>query len=111
MLESLLRWFSPFRLMKDTGMGTREERIAAYRYNRLRRGELGACMRRWVLVLSAAALLTQGFDVLGGQGAHLQGPPNVFVFLAAACATFLVCGLCVLFVTAYVYVYLTSHEG
>jgi hypothetical protein len=110
-LESLLHWFSPFRLMKDVSSGTREERIAAYRYNRRRRGELTACMRRWALLLAAAALLTQWFDALGGGGAHAEGMPRVFAYLAAACATLLVCGLCVLFITAYVYVYLTSREG
>jgi hypothetical protein len=111
MLESLLRWFSPFRLMKDVNCGTREERIAAYRYNRRRRGELTACMRRWLFALAAAAVLTAGFDSLGSAGARAEGAGSVFVYLAAACATFLVCGLCVLFITVYVYLYLTSHEG
>jgi hypothetical protein len=69
-------------------------------------------MRRWVLVLAAAALLTMGFDDLGGTGVHAAAAPRVFAYLAAACATFLVCGLCVLFITAYVYVvYLTTREG
>lgn len=108
MLESLLRWFSPFRLMKDVSCGTREEQIAAYRHNRRRRGELAACMRRWLCMLAVAALLTAWFDALGGG--RLEGP-RVFAYLAAACATFLVCGLCVLLVTVYVYLYLTSHEG
>ncbi|HXS20294.1 MAG TPA: hypothetical protein VN735_03640 [Steroidobacteraceae bacterium] len=111
MRDTLLRWFSPFRLMKDVSCGTREERSAAYRYNRRRRGELTACMRRWIFVLAAVALLTQLLDTLGGAGGRAGAPANVFVYLAAACATFLVCGLCVLFITAYVYVYLTSHEG
>ena len=110
MVEPLLRGFSPFRLMKDVNCGTREEQVAAYRYNRRRRGELTACMRRWALALAAAALLTQWFDALGGGGAGAAGT-KVFVYLAAACAIFLVCGLCVLFVTACVYVYLTHHEG
>jgi hypothetical protein len=112
MLESLLRWFSPFRLMKDVSRGTREERVAAYRYNRRRRGELRSCMRRWAFVLAAAALLTEGFDTLGGgAGTHVEGLPRICVYLSAACATLLVCGLCVLLITAYVYVYLTSHQG
>lgn len=111
MLEALLRWLSPFRSMKDVSRGTREERIAAYRHNRRRRGELRACMRRWAFVLAGVALLTEVFDALGGAGDHPEGLPRIFLYLAAACATFLVCGLCVLFVTAYVYVYLTSHEG
>jgi hypothetical protein len=111
MLESLLRWFSPFRLMKDVRCGTRQEQIAAYRYNRRRRRELTACMRRWAFALAVAALLTDWFDALGGAGGHAGVAANVFVYLAAACATFLVCGLCVLFITAYVYLYLTSHDG
>ena len=111
MLESLLSGFSPFRLMKDVSRGTREERIAAYRHNRRRRGELRSCMRRWAFVLAGAALLTEGFDTLGGAGRHVQGLPRIFVYLSAACATFFVCGLCVLVTTAYVYVYLNSHEG
>lgn len=108
-MESLLRWFSPFRLMKDVSRGTHEERMAAYRHNRRRRAELTACMRRWVCVLAVAALLTRRLDALGAAGGAV--PANVFVYLAAACATFLVCGLCVLFITAYVYVHLTSHGG
>lgn len=107
MLESVLRWFSPFRLMKDVSRGTREERIAAYRYNRRQRGDLTACMRHWVLVLALAALLTEWLDA----GGHSQGTGGVFVCLQAICATFLVCGVCVLCVTAYVYLYLASHEG
>lgn len=111
MIEALLRWLSPFRLMKDVGRGTREERIAAYRHNRLRRRELTPYMRRWALVLAAAALLTQWFDALGGAGGHGGTPANVFVYLTAVCATFLVYALCVLVVTAYVYFYLTTHPG
>lgn len=104
-------WLSPFRLMKDVSCGTREERIAAYRYNRRRRGELTAFMRRWTFILAATAVLTAWFDALGGAGGRAGTEGNVFVYLAAACATVLVCGLCVLLVTAYVYVYLTTHEG
>lgn len=111
MLESLLGGLSPFRLMKDVSYGTREERIAAYRYNRRKRGELTACMRRWIFVLATAALLTDWFDALGEAGGHPGAAGDVWVYLAAVCATVLVCGLCVLLITAYVYVYLTSHEG
>ena len=112
MLESLLGGLSPFRLMKDVSCGTREQRIAAYRYNRRKRGELTACMRRWAFVLATAALLTDWFDALGGAGGgHAGAAANVWVYLAAACATILVCGLCVLLITAYVYIHLTSHEG
>ncbi|HEU5442312.1 MAG TPA: hypothetical protein VFU61_00710 [Steroidobacteraceae bacterium] len=112
MLESLLGGLSPFRLMKDVSCGTREQRIAAYRYNRRKRGELTACMRRWAFVLATAALLTDWFDTLGEAGVgHTGAAASLWVYLAAACATILVCGLCVLLITAYVYIHLTSHEG
>jgi hypothetical protein len=93
--------------MKDASRGTSEERIAAYRHNRRMRGHLPTCMMRWALSCSIAIVLTAYFDTLGGGA---TGALSIFVLLAAACATFIVCGVCVLFVTAYVYVYLTHHD-
>jgi hypothetical protein len=104
-IQELSRFFSPFHLMKDVSRGSREERAAAYRHNRSLRGELTACMTRWLLSCAVASGLTEIFDALGGSGTGL----DVFVVLAAACATFIACGVCVLFVSAYVYFYL-AHE-
>jgi hypothetical protein len=56
-------------------------------------------------------LLTEWFDALGGAGGRAGVPSNVFVYLTAACATFLVYALCVLSLTAYVYLYLTTHDS
>lgn len=103
-LQVLFRFFSPFRLMKDVNRGSKEERIAALRHNRRMRGHLPVCMLRWAASCSIAVLLTAYFDALGG--ASTAGTPSIFVLLAAACATFIACGVCVLFVTAYVYFYL-----
>jgi hypothetical protein len=61
-------------------------------------------MLRWAASCSIAVLLTTVFDALAGTAA--AGGPSIFVLLAAACATFIACGVCVLFVTAYVYFYL-----
>jgi hypothetical protein len=108
-LQALLRFFSPFRLMKDVSRGSFEERMAAYRHNRRMRGELPACMLRWAFSCSIAVLLTQYFDALGGGGAG-AGAPSIFILLAAACATFIACGVCVLFITAYVWFYLAHHD-
>lgn len=107
MLQLLLKFFSPFRCMKDVSRGSFEERMAAHRHNRRMRGELSACMRRWAISCSIAVVLTAYFDALGSGGA---GELSIFVLLAAACATFIACGICVLFVSAYVYVYLTHHD-
>ena len=109
-LQVLFRFFSPFSLMKDVSRGSREERIAAYRHNRRIRAELPRCMLRWAASCSIAVLLTAYFDALGGGGASTGGTPSIFILLAAACATFIACGVCVLFITAYVYFYLTSHD-
>ena len=109
MLQTLTRLFSPFQLMKDVNRGSFEERAAAHRHNRRLRGELPSCMLRWAFSCSIAIALTAFFDALGGSSVA-SGPPNLFVVLAAACATFIACGVCVLFVTAYVYFYLVNSE-
>ncbi len=107
MLQVLFRFFSPFRLMKDVSRGSFEERVAAYRHNRRMRGELPACMLRWLFSCSIAVLLTAYFDALGGG---TPGTPGIFTLLSAACATFIACGICVLFITAYVWFYLGHHD-
>ena len=108
-LQVLFRFFSPFSLMRDVSRGSKEERIAAYRHNRRMRGHLQISMLRWAASCSIAVLLTAYFDALGG-GASTAGTPSIFVLLAAACATFIACGVCVLFITAYVYFYLAHHD-
>lgn len=108
MIQALLKFFSPFRSMKDVSRGTFEERMAAYRHNRSLRGQLSACMRRWIISCGVAIGLTSVFDTMS-DGASTSGL-DVFVLLAAACATFIACGICVLFVSAYVYVYLGHHD-
>jgi hypothetical protein len=95
--------------MKDVSRGSFEERMAAYRHNRSMRAHLPACMLRWALSCSIAIVLTSYFDALGG-GAAVPGTPSIFVLLAAACATFIACGVCVMFITAYVYFYLLHDE-
>lgn len=106
-LQSLTRFFSPLRMMKDVSRGTFEERAAAYRHNRNMRRPLAACMGRWALCCSVAMVLTAFFDALGAGG---SGSLSIFVLLAAACGTFIACAICVLFVMGYVYVYLTYNE-
>jgi hypothetical protein len=108
-LQPLVNFFSPFRLMKDVSRGSFEERAAAYRHNRSMRGHLSACMLRWAASCSVAMLLTAWFDAMGG-GAAAPGTPSIFVLLAAACATFIACGVCVLSLTAYVYFFLAHND-
>jgi hypothetical protein len=102
----MFRGFSPFGVMKDVRRGTHGERLAAHRYNRRMRDALSACMLRWAVSCMVALLLTSCFDVLGAG----SGPFNLFALLSAACATFVACGICVLFVSAYVYAYLAHDD-
>jgi hypothetical protein len=106
-LQSLQRFFSPLQMMRDVSRGTFEERAAAYRHNRSMRGPLAACIRRWALCCTVAMVLTAFFDALGGGG---SGPLSIFVLLAAAGGTFIACGVCMLFVMGYAYLYLTRHD-
>jgi hypothetical protein len=108
-LQVLFRFFAPFRLMKDVSRGSFEERMAAYRHNRRMRDQLPPCILRWALSCSIAVLLTTWFDYLGG-GSAAPGAPGIFILLAAACATFIACGVCVMFLAAYVYFYLEHHD-
>jgi hypothetical protein len=84
--------------MKDVSSGTFEERAAAYRHNRRMRGELSACMKRWALSCAIAIIPTAYFDTPGEA------------WLAAACGTFIACGICALSVLGYAYLYLAHHD-
>jgi hypothetical protein len=64
------------------------------------RGALWACMLRWAAGCALALALTVRLEAFG------RGSPGLAVLCAAACATFLACGVCVLLVSAYVYVHL-----
>lgn len=106
-LEALSRGFSPFTAMRDVRQGSFEQRAAAHRHNRRMRGALSICMLRWAVSCAVALALTAGFDALG---AGARGTLSIFVLLAAACATFIACGVCVLCVSAYVYVHLAHDD-
>lgn len=106
-MRALCRGLSPFGGMKDVRAGTFEQRMAAHRHNRRLRGALWACMLRWAASCGVALGLAAHFESLGSAAA--SPPPSFNILIAAACATFSACGLCVLFVSAYVYVHL-AHD-
>jgi hypothetical protein len=104
--QVLFRYVWPFWLFKDATRGDRYARAAAYRHNRDMRVHLPGYLMRWLLV-SAMTLA-----VAGGCGA-LSAPhagPDVFAVLAAGSGIAFACCVCVLFVTSYIYLYLSRHE-
>ncbi len=103
----LVRYVWPFWLFKDATRGDRYARAAAYRHNRDMRIHLPAYLMRWVLVSAATFAVASGF---GSLPASHAGSVNVFAVLAAGWGIAFAGCLCVLLVTAYIYLYLSRHE-
>jgi hypothetical protein len=91
----LFRYVWPFWLFKDATRGDRYARAAAYRHNRDMRIHLPGYLLRWLLVSAMT------FGIASGSGSAL---------LAAGWGIAFACCLCVLFITSYIYLYLSRHE-
>jgi hypothetical protein len=104
----LLRYLWPFWLFKDASRGDRYARAAAYRHNRNMRIHLPGYLVRWLLGSALALTVTAGCGSLSGPA---SAGPDVFALLAACCGVLFACSLCVLFVTSYIYVYLSRNDG
>ncbi|HEY7642175.1 MAG TPA: hypothetical protein VH814_20755 [Steroidobacteraceae bacterium] len=105
--QVLLRYVWPFWLFKDATRGDRYARAAAYRHNRDMRIYLPGYLARWLLVSAATLAVASGFSALSPPRA---GAVTVFDVLAAGSGVAFACCVCVLFVTSYIYLYLSRHE-
>jgi hypothetical protein len=105
--QVLYRYVWPFWLFKDATRGDRYARAAAYRHNRDMRVHLPGYLMRWLLVSAAALAVASAFSALSVPTA---GALNVFALLAAGSGIAFACCICVLFVTSYIYLYLSRHE-
>jgi hypothetical protein len=102
--QVLFRYLWPFWLFKDASRGDRWVRAAAYRHNREMRVYLPGYLLKWAFNCTLAYAVATRFDSL--SSAHTL---DLFTLLAAGCGVVFACGLCVLFVTAYIYVYLGKN--
>ena len=102
----LFRFLWPFWLFQDATQGDRYARAAAYRHNRDMRVYLPGYLMKWLLSCAFVLALASGCDSL----AHSIGGTNVLTVIAAACAMVFACGVCVMFVTAYIYLYLARND-
>lgn len=104
----LFRFFWPFWLFRHAGRGDRFVRAAAYRHNRSMRVYLPAYMMRWAVTSTFILAMTNGMDA----AAKASFPPisTVFTMFTALCGILLAGGICMMFVTAYVYLYLRRNE-
>jgi len=105
--QVLFRFIWPFWLFQDASRGDRFARAAAYRHNRDMRVYLPGYLMKWVLSCAFVLALTTGLDAV----AHSLGPGlNFFSLVAAALAMLFACGVCVLFITAYIYLFLSRND-
>ena len=104
--QVLYRYVWPFWLLKDATRGDRYARAAAYRHNRDMRVHLPGYLMRWLLVSALTLAVASGFSSLSAPRAG----PDLFALLAAGSGIAFACCVCVLFVTSYIYLYLSRHE-
>jgi len=102
----LFRFLWPFWLFQDASTGDRYARAAAYRHNRDMRIYLPGYLMRWLLSCAFVLALASGFESL----AKSLGGAGFLSLIAAALVMAFACGVCVLFVTAYIYLYLSRNE-
>jgi hypothetical protein len=99
--QVVFRYLWPFWLFKDASRGDRWVRAAAYRHNREMRVYLPGYLLKWLFNCALALAIAAGLDSLSATHSL-----DVFALLAAGCGIVFACGVCVLFLTAYIYLYL-----
>lgn len=108
----LFRYVWPFWLFKDASRGDRVTRAAAYRHNRSMRIYLPGYLMKWMLSCITAFAITAGFGSLStGQTASAASSLDVFAIIAAGWGIIFACSVCVLFITSYVYFYLSHNDA
>ena len=100
----LLMW--PFWLFRDASRGDRFARAAAYRHNRAMRVHLPGYLFRWSVGAVLVFALMAAAESMAGVGA----PAPLFILLAVALGVVFAASVCVVFVTGYLYWYLSRNE-
>lgn len=103
----LFRFLWPFWLFRDASRGDRIARAAAYRHNRDMRVYLPGYLMKWLLSATFVLALTSGIDSLARSFTPIS---TMLSLVSAAFAVAFACSVCVLFVTAYIYLYLSRIE-
>lgn len=108
----LFRYLWPFWLFKDASRGDRLTRAAAYRHNRSMRIYLPGYLMKWIFSCVTAFAITAGFGSLStAQAAAATNSLDVFAIIAAGWGIIFAGSVCVLFVTSYIYFYLSRNEA
>lgn len=108
----LFRFLWPFWLFKDASRGDRMARAAAYRHNRSMRIYLPGYLLKWIFNCVTAFAITAGFGSLSTtQSVSTADSLDVFAIIAAGWGLIFTCSVCVLFVTSYIYFYLSHNDA
>lgn len=108
----LFRYLWPFWLFKDASRGDRMTRAAAYRHNRSMRIYLPGYLMKWMFSCVTTFAITAGFGSLSpAQAASAAGSLDVFAIIAAGWGIIFACSVCVLFITSYIYFYLSRNDA
>lgn len=102
----LFRFLWPFWLFRDASSGDGMARAAAYRHNRDMRVYLPGYLMKWLLSCAFVLALTTGIESL----ATAAGRSSVLSLIVAMCGMAFAGGVCVLFITAYIYLYLSRND-
>jgi hypothetical protein len=105
--QVLFRYLWPFWLFRDVTRGDSYTRAAAYRHNRSMRVYLPGYLMKWVFNCALALAATAGLEAASGHPRTL----DAFQVMAAGSGVVFACCVCVLFATAYVYLYLSRNEA
>ncbi|HEY6645226.1 hypothetical protein [Povalibacter sp.] len=102
--QVLFRYLWPFWLFKNASTGDRFARSAAYLHNRRMRVYLPGYLLKWSCNCASA------FALIMLCGATPTDAPGILSIMAAGAGVLFAGGLTVLFVTGYIYLYL-SHNS
>ena len=105
--QLLFRYLWPFWMFKDANRGDRVARAAAYRHNRGMRIYLPGYLLKWFVSCTLILALIEFFNHLAGE---VQGTIDIFLLMAAGLGMVFACGLCMMIITAYIYLYLSHHD-
>jgi hypothetical protein len=101
--QILFRYLWPFWLFRNASSGDRYARAAAYRHNRSMRIYLPGYLVKWLCNCAFAFALIVMFD---SNSAHASSLSSV---MAAGAGVMFACGVAIVFVTGYIYLYLSRN--
>ena len=104
-MQACWRWAIPFWLFRDANQGSKEQRIANYRYNRAQRDMLHAYTLKWMAIAGLMLLVTEAYS--GALSTLQENSPAYYcamLFCASSGIVFsIACTIIAVLMTCYLY--------